>query len=262
MQTDRKGREKAHGGWRDTGHEPARARAYRARWWLAFLGAVSVAFLAGATGASAACGDGVKDGGELCDDGNLADGDCCTSSCQRPTACFASNRGGMLIKEIGDDRDDRLFWRYYQGQSTFEDWGDPTDETAYSFCVWDDDELKIQARIEPGGFCHPRRPCWKVIGRGEPQAYQYFNKATNDTGIQRLIVSTNMASGDAYISVRGLDVRLGLPGPVAFDRYFTQSDAVRVQLVRSDAPVCWEHVIRSHHQSIHRRFKAILPADG
>jgi cysteine-rich repeat protein len=228
----------------------------------ALVVAAGVVLLAGAMRADASCGDGTLEAGEMCDDGNLADGDCCTSSCQRPDGCFASNRGGILIKEIGDDRDDRLFWRYYQGQSTFEDWGDPTEETAYSFCLWDDDELKVQARVEPGGFCHPRRPCWKILGRDAPQAYHYFNKPTNDTGIQRLVVSTSMSSGDAYISVRGLDVNLGLPGPVAFDRYFTQNDAVRLQLIRSDAPVCWEQVYRSSHKSINRRFKAILPADG
>ena len=32
--------------------------------------------------AHAVCGDGTLDGGELCDDGNTNDGDCCSSSCQ------------------------------------------------------------------------------------------------------------------------------------------------------------------------------------
>jgi cysteine-rich repeat protein len=227
-----------------------------------FFAAVAVVVLAGAPRTEAACGDAVVDAGELCDDGNVADGDCCTSACQRPDGCFVSTRGGILIKDIGDDRDDKLLWKYYQGTSTFEDWGDPTEETPYSFCLWDDDELKIQARVEPGGFCHPRRPCWKTLGRGAPQAYHYFNKPINDTGIQRLLVSTNQSSGAAYASVRALDTKLALPGPVAFDRYFTQNTAVTVQLVRGDAPVCWQHTYRTFHKSINRRYKALLPADG
>jgi cysteine-rich repeat protein len=32
------------------------------------------------------CGNGVPEGGEECDDGNLADGDCCSSTCQAETA--------------------------------------------------------------------------------------------------------------------------------------------------------------------------------
>src|SRR5512139_1309764 len=33
------------------------------------------------------CGDGLLGAGEECDDGNLADGDCCTSQCTVPPSC-------------------------------------------------------------------------------------------------------------------------------------------------------------------------------
>jgi cysteine-rich repeat protein len=36
----------------------------------------------GASGALDACGDGIRDAGEQCDDGNVADGDCCSNACQ------------------------------------------------------------------------------------------------------------------------------------------------------------------------------------
>src|SRR5262249_48236120 len=35
---------------------------------------------------SAVCGDGIVDVGEQCDDGNVLDGDCCSSTCQLPVA--------------------------------------------------------------------------------------------------------------------------------------------------------------------------------
>jgi len=214
--------------------------------------------LAGAAGALAVCGDGEPDPGELCDDGNLADGDCCTSSCGRPGYCDSTDRAGIIIKDIGDNRDDRLFWRYYRGQTSFEDWGDPLETTSYSFCIWDDDELKLQSHVDPGGFCHPRRPCWRVQGRSHPQGWRYFNKGTNDTGLQIIQLFTQEPSGNAYIAVRALDVNLPLPGPVAFDQYFNQTEGVTVQFVRSDAAVCWESRFIHNHQSNHRRFKAIL----
>ena len=138
---------------------------------------------ASAVPAVAVCGDGILDAGEMCDDGNVGDGDCCTSSCQMPGGCFATlGRSGIFIKDKGDDRQDKVFWKLYRAPSSFEEWGDPTAETPYAFCMWDDDELKFQGRIEPGGICHPRRPCWKTLGRVEPQAYRFFDKPTNATG--------------------------------------------------------------------------------
>lgn len=227
---------------------------------LAAFAAAFALLLGAAAPALAVCGDAEVDPGELCDDGNLADGDCCTSTCQKPTGCVGTYRAALLIKDLGDDRDDKLFWRYFRGATTFEDWGDPTDETGYSFCIWDDDELKVQAFVEPGGFCHPRRPCWKIEGRGDPQAYHYFNKATNETGIDRLHLGTQQPSGVAYISLRALDVNLTLPGPVAYDQYFNQTSSVTVQFTRHDSPVCWESVFIRNHKNIWRRFKALLRA--
>jgi cysteine-rich repeat protein len=46
-----------------------------------------------------ACGDGVLDPGEECDDGNLVDGDGCDSNCTRPHC-------GNGIKDAGEDCDD------------------------------------------------------------------------------------------------------------------------------------------------------------
>ena len=213
------------------------------------------------TAALAVCGDGEVDAGELCDDGNLADGDCCTSTCQRPTGCFETQRSALLVRDIGDDRKDKVTWRYFRGSSVFEDWGDPHSETSYSFCVWDDDELKIDMRIEPGGICHPRRPCWKTIGRGAPTGFFYFNKPTNSSGAQRLYINTAKPPRNSFISLRGLGVDLPFPGPIGFDRYFHQNTAVTIQFLRNDAPVCWEAVHPSANKNIFRRYKSLLYAD-
>ena len=45
------------------------------------LGAALAISMALTGTAAAACGDGVRDPGEACDDGNVADGDCCSSAC-------------------------------------------------------------------------------------------------------------------------------------------------------------------------------------
>ena len=46
------------------------------------------------------CGNGVVDPGEACDDGNIADGDGCTSDCQRAVVC------GDGIQDLGEQCDD------------------------------------------------------------------------------------------------------------------------------------------------------------
>ncbi len=46
--------------------------------------------------ADAVCGDGALDSGEQCDDGNLADGDCCSSTCQFESAASACASDGNV----------------------------------------------------------------------------------------------------------------------------------------------------------------------
>jgi cysteine-rich repeat protein len=224
-------------------------------------GILALSVLLGITGARhayAVCGDGELDAGEMCDDGNLADGDCCTSSCQRPDYCYATDHASIILRDRTDDRDDRLFWKYYRGPNTFEEWGDPTTVTSYSLCVWDDDRLVIQSRVNEGGLCHPMRRCWKTLGRVEPQAYKYFNKPGNDTGIQRVFVASRKPPQKGYINVRSLGTEINPPGPVGFDQYFNQTDAVRVQFLRNDAPVCWEAAFTDNKKNKFKLFKSFL----
>ena len=194
------------------------------------------ALFLGAPHAEAACGDGVLDGGEMCDDGNLADGDCCTAACQRPGTCIATDKSTIVYRDLGDDRLDRIFWKYRRGPTSFEDFGDPTEETSYSFCMWDDDELVIDARVQSGGFCFPMRPCWQIRGRVEATGYKYFNKPANDDGLQRIYIAKINPPVNATISVRADGTEIDPRGPIGFDQYFNQTEADAG--CSSDAPRC------------------------
>jgi cysteine-rich repeat protein len=206
--------------------------------------------------AYAVCGDGVLDVGELCDDGNTADGDCCTSTCDRPTGCIATNRAAIILRDRADDRDDKIFWKYLRAETTFEDFGDPLTTAAYSFCIWDDDELKLDARIDPGGLCYPARPCWKIVGRGEPRGYKYFEKPANDDGMQYVLLFQRKRPAAGYITLRAIGTEIDPPGPIGFDQYFNQNSTVTVQFVRGDAPVCWESVFTTNNKNDNKRFRA------
>ena len=211
-----------------------------------------------AADAQAACGDGIVDAGEMCDDSNLADGDCCTSSCQRPNYCDVTDMASIILRDRTDDRDDRLFWKYSRGDTTFENWGDPIFGTGYSLCVWDDDELVIDAKVNDGGLCWPMRPCWKILGRVQPAGYKYFQKISNNDGLQRVTMYSGPPPIKANVSVRALGVDIDPPGPLTFDQYFNQTDAVRVQFVRSDAPFCWESAFTTNKKNKVKLFKACV----
>lgn len=215
-----------------------------------------------ASAAVAACGDGEIDADEVCDDGNLADGDCCTSRCQKPDYCAATDRSSIILRDRTDDRDDRLFWRYFRGPTEFEDWGDPTEVTSYSICVWDDDTLVIDMAVDEGGLCHPMRRCWKTLGRVQPQAYKYFNKPGNSSGVQRLLVASREPPQKAFVNLRALGTEINPPGPINFDQYFNQTQAVTVQLLRNDAPICWEAAFTDNKKNKFKLFKSFLrPGD-
>lgn len=55
-----------------------------------------------ATYAISACGNGVLDGGEQCDDGNVRDGDCCTSTCQLATVGSLCTDGDVCTDDACD----------------------------------------------------------------------------------------------------------------------------------------------------------------
>jgi cysteine-rich repeat protein len=91
--------------------------------------------------AAAACGDGFLDAGEECDDGNLLDGDCCTSTCERPS-CRTAQKAILVVKNKDNDKSDKLLFKWLQGESTsFEELGDggfPSNVRDYTFCLYPD----------------------------------------------------------------------------------------------------------------------------
>ncbi|MCC6766611.1 MAG: DUF4215 domain-containing protein [Deltaproteobacteria bacterium] len=71
----------------------------RSPWFTAVLALFALMLVGSAGTAFAVCGDTIPDAGELCDDGNLVDGDGCDSNCT-PTGC------GNGIQTLGETCDD------------------------------------------------------------------------------------------------------------------------------------------------------------
>ena len=189
------------------------------------------------------CGDGVTDGGESCDDGNVVSGDGCSAVCQAEvlTGCpmnprngcrvpMVSGKASLKIKDATPDDKDHLQWKWGSGAATsLMDFGDPTSAEDYFLCLYDNRALISSTAIPAGGFCLGKA-CWKASATG----FQYSNKSRLPDGAQQLKLKAG-GDGKAQILLKasGLDLEtpaLGtsLTGPIV------------VQLRQSSDTVCWQ----------------------
>ena len=214
-----------------------------------------------------ACGNGRRECGEACDDGNTAGGDCCASDCTLESAgspcgdadpctaldacdgggacagvlaprasCRAAERATLIIRDRDPDARDVLTWKWTRGATTTAgDLGDPVGgATAYDLCVYDASagvpSLVLRAHLPPGGTCGSK-PCWKAASGGL-KGYRYDDRDGLAGGIRTLVVKPGDA-GKAKVIVKGKGAPLALPAlPLAAD------PAVTVQLTAATG-VCW-----------------------
>ena len=220
----------------------------------------SLAFVLAATAAQAqaVCGNGTVEAPEICDDGNSLDGDCCTSTCGMPTGCQSPGKSQLIVKDLGDNREDKIMWKWERGTIDIADFGHPLTTTNMPACVWDDGVLVQDMFIQAAEDCIIR-PCWRVATKpgGEPRGYKYDNKKTNDDGVRRLLIDVGRKPGKARHNLRGQGIKLEFPGAVSPDQYFNQTQDVTLQLINDDS-VCWESVYTDHKANKFKRFKAVI----
>jgi cysteine-rich repeat protein len=183
------------------------------------------------------CGDGNLDVAEECDDGNLLDGDCCTSSCTHRVAltfgCMPALPAGasLALKKDPAGAKNALKWKW-KSDDTFsvEDLGSPDLDTPLALCIYDGDGLVVGGSAPAGGSCGAT-PCWKM----DPLKGKvgYADKSLTPSGIAKLQAKSGGA-GKGLLAVQGKGdllrlSRLSLKLPV------------RARLIRGDgSPACWE----------------------
>ena len=198
------------------------------------------------------CGDGVVEApGEQCDDGNVEDGDCCSSACDfeaNGTACNTSDlcystalatcdgAGACIARYVFPENFDAVSFvvsdsddtstesvRWKRGRVRIDGFplGDPSATTRYAFCVYAGVEAPY--RQTPGTV---------FFSKEIPAGSQWL--ALSDGSGWRFRGDKNTAGGVRAVSVGGREGRLGsfasfrvasragvgLPGPIAADRYF------------------------------------------
>jgi cysteine-rich repeat protein len=199
----------------------------------------------------ARCGNGHVDPEEVCDSG-LVGSECCAEDCKSVisgppcTLCAAAPRedcrqagvAALVYKDADLRAGKQVRWVWGKGPTTVADFGNPTADTDYALCVYDEQggetKLVSGAAVPAAGQCG-RRPCWRTIGAGAPRGYRYRNRDAKPLGIGTLVLR---AGGQARIVARGSGPRLQAPAAVDEDRLLAQESGVTVQLLSSEG-VCW-----------------------
>lgn len=187
-------------------------------------------------GYGATCGNHRVDIREQCDDGNLADGDCCTSGCRFPVAldgtCSAASKSALSIERDPSGIANRLRWKWKSTDAfSVGDFGSPETSTPLSMCVYDGDGNVIHADAPASGTC-AGSPCWRMdVARGKAE---YRDDEPTPEGFARMKAKSGDAGrGKILVDGRGTNLRLADDDVLALP--------VRARLLRGDGmPGCWE----------------------
>jgi len=144
---------------------------------------------------SAACGDGVVDPGEVCDDGNTVAGDGCSADCltagfcpaMPDPACVDAEKGILKIDERKAGKEKlKAAIKKLSASTAPSDFGDPvTGSTAYALCIYDDADALVDELIvdRAGDACGTKgKACWKATKTG----LKYKDTDAASDGVQKL----------------------------------------------------------------------------
>jgi cysteine-rich repeat protein len=198
------------------------------------------------------CGNGVVDPGELCDDGNLLDGDSCSSTCM---LCGLAPRSDCREAPAGRSRfilsataqGGELRWSWRSGEAMpVADFGNPTSAARYALCIYDSSSVP-QPLLSPDAPDGPRCPggaCWKQVGS---RGFKYKNQNHLAYGLSSMRLAAQ-ARRPARITVDGKG-SLAVPAQMPLV-------PVTVQLTNSETGVCWEAEYRTPRRSSATSFAA------
>jgi hypothetical protein len=211
-----------------------------------------------------ACGNGIPEASEACDDGNQDGGDCCAADCQTlapdgtacddgdpctpsdqcgagmcygtTPSCAPAGPGGKSKLALRADplapAKSKLSWQWSgSGPLPLEDLGDPLAATGYTLCVLDHPggtpTVRFHRTAPAGGTCGTKA-CWGARGPG----YRYRDRDGTPEGVTAMSLRAATA-GPGRVRMKGKGALLALPA-------LGLTPPVVARLVRSDAPVCWE----------------------
>lgn len=204
------------------------------------------------------CGNAAVDvsTGEECDDGNLDDDDCCSSTCQLPSSCLSGLKALFLVGDKSPDDKDVLKWKLVKGDEVIQaDLGDPTTATAYTLCVYDETAavpaLVTALTVAPDGT--------KWVSK-DPKGFLYKDKIGSSDGVQKVQLKTGTA-GKAKLQVTAKGSAIPMPTPLNATEFFDQDTNVTVYVVNNATAACWQtdFVAAGTKKNTGEQFKANAP---
>ena len=225
-----------------------------------------------------ACGNGILEGNEGCDDGNNLDDDCCSATCQPrpagalcrddgspctvdacdaegrcvhspPPTCLASNIGSLVLNRSERGSGNRFSWKWVGGPAlAFDQFGDPSRTTDYAVCIYDGREPVF---VFAADFSLPANSRW-VSRQGRRWVYSDPSATTNGLSDAQL---KSGPSGTSRVVFRGKGEGLPVPAPVSGGQFFRGNPGVIAQLNGSNG-LCLETVFTSPLRNSPRRYRA------
>ncbi len=174
-----------------------------------------------------------------CDDGSLCTFDTCDDAlgCLNEPAlrnlCRVSEKGKLKIEiETLDPDETELEWKWQKGALVeLQDLGDPTADTDYTLCIFDQDNGTVTLATE---LTVPANGAWRDKGS---KGWDYKDHGTFD-GVRKLKVRTG-ADGKARVDLKAEGLNLPMPSEVAPGQFFVEDPSVIVQMINS-VGTCWE----------------------
>ena len=175
---------------------------------------------------SIACGNGVTEAGEECDDLNPFGADCCSQTCTLPTGCLLPLKAQLQIQHGADPTRDKLKWKWSKGDAfTQTEVGAPAMDTDYRLCIYDRSagvtRLAAELLVPPGASWVDQ----------DPKGAKYVDKTGSAVGVQQLQVKTGAdLRTKAQVKAGGVSLAPEL-APFSGSEFFDQDPSVSVLLV-------------------------------
>jgi hypothetical protein len=138
--------------------------------------------------------------------------------------CTSAPKSSLSIKNDGRPEKSQLVWKWLKGTIGADDLGDPTAETSYALCLYEDGAFAAEIDAEAGAS-------WAATRSG----FSYKPSAANADGLSRATLKTG--SGKAKLQFKAKGASLAAPAPP-----LTPSNRVTVQLVKNpgSGTGCWQ----------------------
>ena len=149
----------------------------------------------------------------------------------------ASSAGAFKLKRDAlDPRKDSLLWKWVGGAATDpSEFGDPTNNTQYTLCVYDGGGVLQMTPTAPAGLCKGT-PCWRAKGSGTTAGFRYSARSfAGLPGGAKAATLTAGAIGATRIKLKGKGLNITVPTLPP-----DQTTPITVQLVNGTTSACWE----------------------